>query len=164
MLEWSGFDALDEAQVWLGRMQSLGWLEGLAAPRTVPEGPLDAILRELLPHLTRDGKVLLADGHGFQVGNHGFSQEAAEEVSALSADIAALHQRRRGALRRGLQFDGSAWGLIDAAGQSRLGFWPLHAGKERFVLVVAGMPTFNRPQLVDLVWVLHQRYAVGAET
>jgi hypothetical protein len=162
-LHWSGFDHLDEAYAWLSRMQELGWLEGLAAPRRALEGSVETILLELLPHLTRSGKVLLADSHGFQVGSLGFAHEVAEEISALSADIAALHQRRRGSLNRNLGLSGGAWGLIDAAGQSQLGFWPLYAGRERFVLVVAGMPTFNRPQLVDLVWVLHQRYAPGQQ-
>jgi hypothetical protein len=158
-LQWSGFGTLEEGYAKVSRLQSLGWLEGLATPRAAPQGTLETILHELLPDLTRDGKVLLADSHGLQIGNYGFSREAAEEISALSADIAALHQRRRGALNGSLCLAGSAWGLIDAAGQSRLGFWPLFAGAARFVLVVAGMPAFNRPQMVDLIWVLHQRYA-----
>jgi hypothetical protein len=150
--EWSGFGEFAEARAWVERLQDLGWLQGLAAPRRAPEGPLDAILAELLPGLTRGGKVLLADSHGFHVGSQGFAHEVATEISALSADIAALQQRRTGSLNRNL-------GLIDAAGQSQLGFWPLYAGRERFVLAVAGMPAFNRPQLVDLVWTLHRRYA-----
>jgi hypothetical protein len=161
LLQWSGFDQPEEAYAWVWRMQELGWLQGLAAPRRAPEGPFDRLLADLLPHLTQGGKVLLADGHGFQISTQGFTHEVAEEISALSADIAALHQRRSGSLNRNLGLSGSAWGLLDAAGQSQLGFWPLYAGKERFVLVVAGMPAFNRPQLVDLVWVLHQRYAGG---
>jgi hypothetical protein len=160
-LQWSGFERLDEANDWVWRMQELGWLQGLAAPRRAPEGSFERVLVELLPSLTRGGKVLLADSHGFQISTQGFTHEVAEEISALSADIAALHQRRSGSLNRNLGLSGSAWGLLDAAGQSQLGFWPLYAGKERFVLVIAGMPSFNCPQLVDLVWVLQQRYAVG---
>ena len=160
-LQWSGFDRLEEAYDWVWRMQELGWLQGLAGPRRAPEGPFDRVLAELLPALTRGGKVLLADSHGFQVSTQGFSHEVAEEISALSADIAALHQRRSGSLNRNLGLSGSAWGLLDAAGQSQLGFWPLYAGKERFVLAIAGMPSFNCPQMVDLVWVLQQRYAVS---
>lgn len=159
LLEWSGLDRLEDAHELAWRMQELGWLEGFAAPRRVPEGPLEAILSQLLPQLTHGGKVLLADSQGFYVSSQGFPHEVAEELSALSADIATLHQRRTGSLNRNLGLSGSAWALTDAAGQSQLGFWPLHAGHERFVLVVAGMPTFNRPQLVDLVWLLHQRYA-----
>ena len=162
-LVWSGLGSLDDAYDWIGRLQALGWLQGLAEPRRAPAGPLETILGNLLPSFGREGRVLLADSHGFQIGSHGFTHEVAEELSALSADIAALHQRRHVSLNRNLGLPGSAWGLVDAAGQSQLGFWPLHAGNERFVLVVAGMPTFNRPQLVDLVWTLLRRYAAAAQ-
>ena len=158
--EWSGSEQLDDAYQLVWRMQEVGWLQGLTAPRRAPEGPMEEILPQLLPQLTHGGKVLLADGQGFYVSSLGFPHEVAEELSALSADIANLHQRRSGSLNRNLGLSGSAWGLSDAAGQSQLGFWPLYAGKERFVLVVAGIPAFNRPQLIDLVWMLHRRYAL----
>jgi hypothetical protein len=31
-------------------------------------------------------------------------------------------------------------------------------GEHRFALVTAGVPHLNQPELVDLVWLLHQRY------
>jgi len=161
---WSGMESLDDAQDLVWRMQELGWLQGLPAPRRAPEGPLEKVLPELLPRLTHGGKVLLADAQGFYVSSQGFPHEVAEELSALAADIASVHQRRSGSLNRNLGLSGSAWGLIDAAGQSQVGFWPLYAGRERFVLVVSGIPAFNRPQFVDLVWVLHQRYAMTQDT
>lgn len=157
--EWSGLDEAGETGAWFARMWELGWLQSFTAPRRAPQGSLEVVLPRLLPYLSRSGRVLLADSHGFQISSLGFSQEVAEEISALSAEIAALHQRRSGSLNLNLGLSGSAWGVIDAAGQSQLGFWPLHAGRERFVLAVAGMPAFNRPQMVDLVWILHQRYA-----
>jgi hypothetical protein len=164
LLEWSGTERLDDAHQLVWRMQEVGWLQGLAEPRRAPEGPMEEILPQLLPQLTHGGKVLLADSQGFYVSSLGFPHEVAEELSALSADIANLHQRRSGSLNRNLGLSGSAWGLSDAAGQSQLGFWPLYAGKERFVLVVAGIPAFNRPQLIDLVWMLHRRYAMQQQS
>jgi len=54
----------------------------------------------------------------------------------------------------------SAWALVDAAGNSRVGFWPLYVGKQRFVLVLGGVPRLNQPALTELIWALSKRYAV----
>jgi len=155
----TGSDSIGDALELLRRMQGLGWIEGLVAPRRSPEGPLEAILPELLLPLSTTGKVLLADAQGFHLASQGFAHETAEELSALSADLASLHQRRAGLLNRNLGMHGSAWALVDAAGHSRIGFWPLHLGEQRFVLVLGGIPCLNRPAFVDLVWALGLRYA-----
>lgn len=160
VVRWSGIDDPQSALEFVWRMQELGWIQALDSPRAVPTGAIEEVLSRLIPCLTRGKKALLADALGFYLCSQGFSHEVAEELSALSADLASLHQRRSGSLNSNLGMSGGAWGLVDAAGQSQVGFWPLFAGKQRFVLVVAGTPMFNRPELVDLVWVLHQRYAV----
>jgi hypothetical protein len=160
IVRWSGIDDPQGALELVWRMQELGWVQAVDSPRAAPTGAIEEVLAALIPCLTRGKKALLADALGFYLCSQGFSHEVAEELSALSADLASLHQRRSGSLNSNLGMTGGAWGLIDAAGQSQLGFWPLFAGKQRFVLVVAGTPMFNRPELVDLVWVLHQRYAV----
>ena len=138
--------------------QNLGWVEGLKAPRHAPAGALEDIIPDLLPVLSNSGKVLLADGQGFYVSSQGFAHEAAEELSALSADIASLHDRHRGLLKNNLGLASGAWALIDAAGNSQVGFWPLFVGDQRFVLVAGGTPHFNQPALTQLVWALSTRY------
>lgn len=156
---WSGLDSDDEARDFLWRTQKLGWVQALSAAPNISDAPLEQFLPELLPHLGMDRKVLLADTQGFYLYSHGFPHEVAEELSALSADLANLHQRRSGSLNRNLGLSGSAWALTNAAGYSQLGFWPLHVGNERFVLAIAGQPAFNRPQLVELVVHLYRRFA-----
>lgn len=156
---WSDLESDDEAREFLWRIQELGWVQGLAEAPEFSDAPLERILPELLPHLGMERKVLLADTQGFYVHSHGFPHEVAEELSALSADLANLHQRRSGSLNRNLGLSGSAWALTNAAGFSQLGFWPIHVGGERFVLAIAGQPAFNRPQLVELVVHLYRRFA-----
>ena len=51
-----------------------------------------------------------------------------------------------------------AWALVDMAGNSRVGFWPLFIGDHRFVLALGGLPALNHPALVELVWSLTFRY------
>lgn len=160
--QWSGIDTPGDALDFFWRIQELGWVQALESPRAAPAGKVETILTRLLPGLTKGGKVLLADAHGFYLCSAGFSHEVAEELSALSADLASLHQRRSNSLNANLGLSGGAWGVLDASGQSQLGFWPMYAGKERFVLAVSGMPTFNRQEMVELAWVLHQRYALQA--
>ncbi len=146
-----------------GRLMGLlgkHWIECLPLPELAPEGSLEIMLPGWLKNLTQGGQVLLADTQGFCLGMHGFSHDAAEDLSALSAELANLHQRRSSLLSKHLGLETSAWGICDAAGFSRIGFWPLYAGLERFVLVVAGVPAFNRPALVNLIWALQQHYAL----
>lgn len=159
---WSGLKNQDEVLELLYRMQELGWLQGEADPRPAPAGALEDVLPALLAALSGDsaasGKALLADAHGFCLARHGYTHETAEEVSALGADLLALHGRHGGLLNHNLGLPGSAWALVDAAGNSALGFWPLHIGGQHFLLAITGVPHFNQPDFVDLVWVLNKRY------
>lgn len=142
----------------LKRVQDLGWIQGLERPRKSPQGALEEVLPGLLAPLSGKGKVMLADPQGFYLASQGFPHETAEELSALSADLASLHERHQGLLSNNLSLDSSAWALVDAAGNSQIGCWPLYVGKQRFALVIAGGPCFNQTPLVDLIWVLNQRY------
>ncbi|MEN8177389.1 MAG: hypothetical protein ABFS39_02085 [Pseudomonadota bacterium] len=156
--EWTGSDDDNQSLELLYHAQGLGWVEGLEAERSAPAGALEDIIPDLLPDLSGNGKALLADDQGFYVSSQGFAHEAAEELSALSADIASLHDRHRGLLRNNLGLGTDAWALSDAAGNSQVGFWPLFVGDQRFVLVVGGMPHFNQAALTTLVWALSTRY------
>lgn len=143
----------------LKRVQDLGWVQGLERPRHAPEGPLEQVLPGLLEPLSNKGRAMLADPQGFHLSSAGFVHELAEELSALSADLASLHERHQGLLNNNLGIASSAWSLVDAGGNGLLGCWPLYVGEQRFVLIVAGVPRFNQRAFVDLVWALHRRYA-----
>jgi hypothetical protein len=151
----------DEAMVLelVWRMQSMGWIQGDKGTRNAPSGALDEILPGMLAPLSSEKKALLADNGGFYVANSGYPHETAEEISALSADLASLYERHRGLVYNNLRIPSTAWGIIDAAGNSHLGFWPLYIGKERFVLALSGSPCLNQPSFTDLVWALARRYA-----
>ncbi len=138
--------------------QKLGWLQAVSEPLSSPEGALEQIMPPLLQPLTESGKVLLADDQGFYLACSGFNHEVAEELSALSADIATVHNRRAGLLINNLNVSSQAWSLVDAFGNSQIGFWPLFIDQTRFVLVVSGLPHFNQAVFVELVWALSVRY------
>ncbi len=148
-----------EAQESLYLAQSHSWIEGFTQPRQTPGGALETLLPDLLPGLADSGKVLLADGHGFCVACAGFTHEAGVELSALSADIASLDDRHGGLLHRNLHLSSAAWALVDAAGNSQIGCWPLYIDALRFTLVLQGRPCFNQPAFTELVWALSTRYA-----
>lgn len=158
LCKWTGMPSPEEAHEFTKRLQTLGWIQATHEPYKIPIIPFQETLPALLPTLSREGKILLADTQGFYLHSHGFPHEVAEELSALSAEIADMHARRAGALNRNLGLSGSAWALSDAAGHSQLGFWPLFVGSERFVLVIAGSPAFNQPQFVELAFVLYNRF------
>ena len=148
-------DALEQ----LKHLQALSWVEGLGVPQMANDSPTEEVLPELLPHLSSRSKALLADEQGFYLASSGFPHEVAEELSALSAELASLHERRSGVLVNNLGLSSSAWSVVDAAGHSKIGFWPLFIGQQRFVLVMEGVPNLNRSEFVELIWLLSRRYA-----
>lgn len=158
LTEWIRSKDANESLELLYHAQNLGWVEGVDVQRSAPAGALEDIIPDLLPILSGSGKALLADSEGFYVSSQGFAHEAAEELSALSADIASLHDRHHRLLRNNLTLGSGAWALIDASGNSQVGFWPLFVGDQRFVLVLGGLPHFNQPALTTLIWALSTRY------
>jgi hypothetical protein len=151
--------SLDQSLTLLHRMHSLRWVQGLDSPLVLSNESLEDILPELLPELAETDKVLLADAEGFYLSSVGFPHETAEELAALSADMMSLQDRHAALLLKNLHLGSEAWGVMDKAGDSRLGIWPLHIGKYRFTLVMPGIPHFDHPNFVRLVWILTTRYA-----
>jgi hypothetical protein len=150
----SGEDAFN----FLDRIQSLGLISGQKQLETAPEDNMEDILPELLSSLSDSEKVLLAEHSGLYLGASGFPHEAAEELAAISANLSEVYQRHKRLLQGNLRFNQHAWGLIDAAGNSEVGFWPLYVGYNQFTLVIHGMPQLNRPGFKHLIWSLMKRY------
>jgi hypothetical protein len=159
LLAWSAVDEEDKALELLHHAQQVKWVQGLAAPQRCLNLPFEQVLPDLLSGLSNKGKALLADSEGFYLATSGFPHEVAEELSALGAELSILHDRRSGLLIRNMGLNSSAWSIVDAAGVSKVGFWPLYVGKERFMLVLAGQPRLNQPDFTTLAWLLSRRYA-----
>jgi hypothetical protein len=139
--------------------QKLGLVQGLIKKKAFPSGSLERLLPAMLSKISENSRVLLADNQGFYLANHGFVHEAAEELSALCAEIATLHERRSGLLINNLGLNTHAWAIVNSGGSSQAGFWPLFIGETRFLIAIFGIPHFNQPEFVDLVWLLSIRYA-----
>lgn len=149
---------IEEALSLLNRMQSLGLISGQKEAEKLSENNLEEQLPDLLASLSDSEKVLLAEHSGLYMGASGFPHEAAEELAAISANLSEVYQRHKRLLQRSLRFNQHAWGLIDAAGNSEVGFWPLYIGHNEFTLVIHGMPQLNRPGFKHLIWSLVKRY------
>ncbi len=154
----SGLPDLESIGELVWRMEEAGWLQGLEQARQAPPCDMEGTIPRMLAALSDHGQACLADTTGFYLARAGFPHEAAEEIAALSADLASLHERHRGLLQNNLRQSGAAWGMLDAAGHSRLGFWPLFLGEHRFTLVVEGPPRFSQPGFSDFIWALCSRY------
>jgi len=139
-------------------LQNLGWIQSMSESEQVSKDPLEDLLPGMLEPLSTEARVLLTDSQGFCLSSTGFAHESAEEISALAADLVTLHGRHKGLLSNNLKMPAVNWGLLDAAGHSQLGFWPLHIGNELFSLVIAGAPCLHHQNFLQLVWVLHNRY------
>jgi len=157
--EITGIENEQDALELIYRMQNLDWLQKESTVRKAPEGILVELLPTLLPSLSGSQKALLADPQGFYLATHGFSHETAEELSALSADLASLSERHSGLLYNNIGLNSSAWAIVDGSANGKLGFWPLYIGNNRFVLVLSGMPQLNQANLVNLIWALNKRYS-----
>ena len=147
-----------EAFNFIDRIQSLGLISGQKELENAPDDNMEDILPELLGSLSDSEKALLAEHSGLYLGASGFPHEAAEELAAISANLSEVYQRHKRLLQGNLRFNQHAWGLIDAAGNSEVGFWPLYVGYNQFTLVIHGMPQLNRPGFKHLVWSLMKRY------
>ena len=148
----------EDAFNFIDRIQSLGLISGQTELETVPEDNIEDILPELLSSLSDSKRVLLAEHSGLYLGVSSFPHEAAEELAAISANLSEVYQRHKELLQGNLRFNQHAWGLIDAAGNSEVGFWPLYVGYNQFTLVIHGMPQLNRPGFKHLIWSLMKRY------
>ena len=108
--------------------------------------------------MSDEGKAILAESRGLYLGCAGFTHEAAEELAALSANLTTVYARHKELLHGNLGYRQRAWGLVDASGNSEVGFWPLYIGQNRFTLIIGGIPQFNQPGFKRLVWALEMRY------
>jgi hypothetical protein len=155
-------DDEDKAMQLLLHCQKLQWVQGVDAPLQAPQSALEEVLPDLLGKISECGKVLLADDQGFYLACSGFDHEVAEELSALSAELATVHKRRSGLLINNMGISSHAWAMVDPFGNSQIGFWPMYIGKHRFVLAIIGVPHFNQPEFVTLAWALITRYLTKA--
>jgi len=158
-----GHNDEQQALALLHHMQRLGWIQGEPQPRSCPTGSITDIIPDVLRQLSGSSKALLAEQQGFYLASHGFPHETAEELSALSADLANVYQRHCGLLQHNIGLNTAAWALVDSAGDSRLGCWPLHIGEQRFTLTIAGLPQLNQPAFIELIWILSVRYGAVSE-
>lgn len=156
---WSGLADGRDALALLDRMQSLGWIAPAAEARAVPRLHMERDVPALLAQLSGEGRTLLADADGLQLASCGFASADVERIAALAAELAGVFERHQGLLRGNLQLRAGGLAVVDAAGNSQLGLWPLAMHGASFLLVIGGPPLFNRPAFVDLVWGLVERYA-----
>ncbi len=148
----------EDAMSLLHNMQKIRLISGHDKAESIQQGSLEDLLPSLLKGLSESEKVLLAEKSGLYLGVSGFPHEAAEELAAISASLSEVYQRHKGLLQGNLGFNQNAWGLIDAAGNSEVGFWPLYVGENQFTLVVDGLPQLNTPSFKQLIWILMKRY------
>jgi hypothetical protein len=156
-------DSGDETDILylLKQMQDNGWLQGCEVAQHVSDSALEELLPDLLAPLSGRGSALLADNHGFHISHAGFNAEDVEQLSALSADVSILHEKHLNLLTHRLDLNSSSWAIVDAAGNSQTGFWPMHIGAQRFVLVIGGLPRLNQPVFTSLIWALSIRYGTA---
>lgn len=139
-------------------LQEAGLIVGMNEPESAPHETLERLLPRLLRTLSDEGKAVLAESRGLYLGSSGFPHEAAEELAALSANLTAVYARHKELLQGNLGYRQKAWGLIDASGNSEIGFWPVYIGQDRFTLIIGGIPQLNQPAFKQLVWALERRY------
>lgn len=155
--EWTGLNEHDGLEL-IYRLQSSGFVQGLTEPLSVAQESMEMAIPPLLSQLSSEGKAVLAESRGLQIGAAGYTHEVTEELAALGADLASVQERHSGLLRNNLRLRGDGWGLVNAAGYSEIGFWPLYFGQQYFILVLGGMPRFNQKAFTTLMWTLGVRY------
>ncbi len=157
LCEWTGLPE-HEALEFLYRLQSSGFVQGLPMHVEVPQDSIENLLPPLLSQLSDEGRAILAEKRGLYLGTSGFTHEASEELAALGGDLAAVHERHSRLLHGNLRLRSDGWGMVNAAGYSEMGFWPMYFGDDYFILIIGGMPRFNQEAFTSLMWTLGVRY------
>ncbi len=151
----------DKALEQLRKLENAGFISAGHTPDRMPEEKLDNLLPQLLPHLSDKEQVVLADAkRGFFLAFSGFSTTEAEELAVMSSSLRILYEKSESLLRDQLSISESSIGIIDPAGNSELGFWPLFIGNNVFTVIISGLPQLNVVALKQLIWVLIQRYGL----
>jgi hypothetical protein len=158
LLSWTGTDDLQAALRVLQAAQEDGLVEAMEEAVTLPDAPLDQLLPPLMPSLSDEGRVLLADEEGLVVAACGFEEQVCARLAAMSADLGSLHDRHSDTLDELVHGRTAAWALVDGIGASQLGCWPIYTGSTRFVLVAQGLPRLHHVDFTALVWLLVSRY------
>jgi hypothetical protein len=140
-------------------MEKSKWIVGRAESDTLPARHIESDLPSLLGQLSSDGKALLADHDGFFLVNAGFTREQAEALAIFAAEISRMQDKYAGLIRNELRLGTLAMAVTDSGGNSEMGCWPLYIGKHHFMLVVAGIPRFDQPAYLHLVWALCRKYS-----
>jgi len=148
----------DEVEQQLARLQDLGYLQLLPEPKAAPDGQLEELLPQLLPALSDMEHVLLSETHGLHLGSVGFDANTVEHLAALGAELAIVQKRYAAVLHDDLNKRMGSWALVNAAGNSEIGFWPIYFARQSFVVAIEGLPRFNQPEYTQLVWLLARRY------
>lgn len=139
-------------------MEKAKWIAGRAESETLAAQHIEADVPFLLSQLSSNGMALLADHQGFYLVNAGFTQELAEELAILAAEISTIQSKHSELIRNKLHLGTLAMAVIDSGGNSELGCWPLYIGKHQFMLVIAGIPRFDQQAYLHLIWALCRRY------
>lgn len=143
----------------LNLMYSLGWIDTFNEPLELPQTTaLEIILPQMLESLSSTGHTLLADDHGFCLASSMFSDEDSEALAAMSVKFLTIYNRHHTEIQNNLPFPTQAWGMLDAAGHSYLGVWPIFLEYRKFNLLIKGLPKLNHDDFVTLIWLLYNRY------
>lgn len=151
----------DEFVTQIEAIYSLGWLEEQPDALQLPDGSLEQVLPQLLASLSSRGEALIADDHGFCLFQTGFSDDESDALAVMSADLAGIYSKYKSVYGQAM-LPTQAWSMVDAAGNSQLGVWPIRIGdKETFNLLIQGLPKLNHPNFVIIIWLLYSRYFNG---
>jgi len=158
-----GTPALDTLDVTvrshLDALVAAGFVALVERAEILPPGNLAELLPSVLPALSERGRVVLTESRqGLFLDYVGVDGDEAEEVAVLASGLRATADRATKLLGDRLGVHSRAFGIVDPAGNSEIGFWPLHIGHNVFTLTILGIPRFNSPQFRLLVWALVERY------
>jgi len=125
----------------------------------LPDGNLLQLLPRILPSLSESGRAVLTEsGQGLYLDYVGVSELEAQELAVMAAALSTLADARGSVMSEQLAIKSRAFGIVDPAGNSEIGFWPLHIADQVFTLIVMGIPRFNTVPFCVLIWALIERY------
>lgn len=150
---------VNEAMDVLARLEAAQLIRGNAQAEELPQGQLDEILPGLLARLSDRGAALLTDlRRGFFLDYTGYTQRQAEALAVFASGMLAVYRKHSDVLSGELDMASRGLAIVDPAGNSELGVWPLFVGEDEFALIVPGLVQLSNQAFRQLVWLMVQRY------
>lgn len=157
---------LPHATRFLYQLQSTAYVQQLPSRQERPRWRLDDLADALPPLLAKcsdSAKLVLVDHHGVVLARCGCSDKLAQRWASLALGFRPHFDEPLADDDDFSYLTGSGLGFCHWRGYSQWAVWPIYWRRLALMLVVSGLPRFNRHDYMSVIWGLSPLFADGQQ-